>query len=631
MNITHLDGPLAQRLGWTLIHFLGQGTVLAILLGLALNALRRRSAHVRYLVACAGMAMLVAAPLVSFFALSKNTPIAGERRPAVTVTGDNQIPGATTPSEPTQMYRLFVGEREPIAVLTDWVDAHLPVLVFAWACGVGLLSLRLGVDWWQIQRLVAAGTPLEGDWTERATHLSERLGVARTVRLLQTVAGETPMALGWLRPVVLMPVSCLTGLAAGQLEAILAHELAHIRRHDYLVNLLQSIAETLLFYHPAVWWVSAQIRKEREHCCDDLAVAACGDAVGYAKALASLETLRSVPGRLALAANDGPLLARIRRVLGRPQSTSGVGLPVALIITLTLLLALARAATGQSAGGAAVLTPVTPLSAPPAEEQTPSQSSTPQVLLEVKFIELGPADVKATGLASVLQSFRESSPLFVTNRSGILQGPATFTNGMSLFEQPWMRGVESVVRGSSGVLTDPQMRVLLRAFEQRTRVSILAAPRVTTLSGRQAQVQTLDLRNTVSGLTAGETNIFSTTAIPVGTSVDVIPSIADDGNNVQITVIPGLTAFLGYEAPGPFQIQSDDGGKPLRAQLPLPRFHASQTLASVVVPDGQTAVISGFRNLTPPSKSKKRAVDNQVVIFITPTLIDATGRRIHEQ
>jgi hypothetical protein len=128
----------------------------------------------------------------------------------------------------------------------------------------------------------------------------------------------------------LLPVSALAGLSPQQLEAILAHELAHIRRHDYLVNLLQTLVETLLFYHPAVWWLSHRIRIERENCCDDLAVSLCGDPYAYARALADLEALRGDAGRLALAVTGGSLLHRVRRLLGAPSHDSrGPGWPAA--------------------------------------------------------------------------------------------------------------------------------------------------------------------------------------------------------------------------------------------------------------------------------------------------------------
>src|SRR5262249_62123234 len=121
---------------------------------------------------------------------------------------------------------------------------------------------------------------------------------------------------GWLHPVILLPASTLTGLSPGQIESILAHELAHIRRHDYLVNLLQSLVETLLFYHPGVWWVSRRIREERELCCDDLAVGVVGGPVLYAEALCRLERARGEAAALAVAASGGSLLARITRLVG---------------------------------------------------------------------------------------------------------------------------------------------------------------------------------------------------------------------------------------------------------------------------------------------------------------------------
>src|SRR5262249_26688490 len=148
-----------------------------------------------------------------------------------------------------------------------------------------------------------------------------------------------PMVIGWLRPVILLPASAMTGLTPQQLEAIIAHELAHIRRHDYLINLLQAVIETLLFYHPAVWWVSRRIRQEREHCCDDLAVAVCGDALTYARALLEMERLRAAGPQLAMAANGGLLMNRIRRLVGaQPKHADRFSGLFAGVIALTALI-----------------------------------------------------------------------------------------------------------------------------------------------------------------------------------------------------------------------------------------------------------------------------------------------------
>ncbi len=138
------------------------------------------------------------------------------------------------------------------------------------------------------------------------------------MRVLESVVVQVPAVVGWLRPVLLLPASALAGLTPTQLEAVIAHELAHIRRHDYLVNGLQTAVETLLFYHPAVWWVSTRIRQKREHCCDDVAIALCGDPVEYGRALADLDELRPPDGALVVAASGGSLTARIRRLVDGP-------------------------------------------------------------------------------------------------------------------------------------------------------------------------------------------------------------------------------------------------------------------------------------------------------------------------
>ena len=140
--------------------------------------------------------------------------------------------------------------------------------------------------------------------------------------MFESLLVEVPTVIGWLRPMILLPASALVGLSPQQLESLLVHELAHIRRHNYLVNLVQTTVETLLFYHPAVWWVSQQVREEREDCCDDLAVAVCGDVLVYARALAELEQLRAVGPHLAVAANGGHLLRRIQRLIGSPAPIS---------------------------------------------------------------------------------------------------------------------------------------------------------------------------------------------------------------------------------------------------------------------------------------------------------------------
>ena len=208
-----------------------------------------------------------------------------------------------------------------------------------------------------IQWLVRRETrPAAQPWAESLARLKDRLRIDRPVRLLGSIRLQVPVVVGWLRPVILLPVTALTGLPSDQLEAILAHELAHIRRYDYLVNLVQSVVETLLFYHPAAWWISGRVRAEREHCCDDWAVEVCGDRLTYARALAAIEEQRTAGWLLAPSARDGSLLDRVRRLLGvapaqeRPASGLAGTLALAAVALLGFLFFLTPAANLAQAG-----------------------------------------------------------------------------------------------------------------------------------------------------------------------------------------------------------------------------------------------------------------------------------------
>jgi uncharacterized protein (TIGR03435 family) len=196
------------------------------------------------------------------------------------------------------------------------VDALLPWIVPAWFAGVVLLLARASAGWWRVRSVhKTALASKRSKWQSAANRLASRLRLTRVVQIVELSEIDVPLVVGCLRPVVVLPIAALSQLNVAQVEAILAHELAHVRRHDYFVNLMQTLAETLLFYHPAVWWISARIRDEREHSCDDVAVAVCGDPVVYAAALTELEAWRSGELSLAAAATGGSLLSRVRRIL----------------------------------------------------------------------------------------------------------------------------------------------------------------------------------------------------------------------------------------------------------------------------------------------------------------------------
>jgi GWxTD domain-containing protein len=203
-----------------------------------------------------------------------------------------------------------------------------------WMAGVAVFYLRSLASWIAARRMQNTGiVPLAREWQDRFRNLCHRAGVSRPVALLESCLTEVPVVIGYLRPMILVPIGLAAGLRADQVEALLLHELAHIRRHDYLVNLLQGAVEGLLFYHPAVWWVSNIIRTEREHCCDDAVVAQHGDAHGYASALTALEMQRAPEA--ALAATGGSLVRRVRRLLRQPEGPQGS--PAAVIAAAVLL------------------------------------------------------------------------------------------------------------------------------------------------------------------------------------------------------------------------------------------------------------------------------------------------------
>jgi beta-lactamase regulating signal transducer with metallopeptidase domain/biopolymer transport protein ExbD len=303
--------PWIDIAGWTLLHFIWQGTAIAVVAALGLRFLHAAAPHVRYAVASTALAAMLVAPVTTAMRLSSFGPaVAGPPRSTSSISLALALPSdAATRDEARSPVRTAAGS--PLRL-----DAVLPAIVLLWLAGVVLLQLRLFSGWWRVRglhRLSLAAIP--SAWQTRAESLATQLGVRKLVRVVESAAVDIPSVIGFWRPVILLPIGALSGLTPSQADAILVHELAHIRRHDYLVNGLQHVAETLLFYHPAVWWISRRMRIEREHCCDGVVVETCGDPIDYAVALVELEAGRSSRPALAVAATDGSLVQRIRVML----------------------------------------------------------------------------------------------------------------------------------------------------------------------------------------------------------------------------------------------------------------------------------------------------------------------------
>ena len=306
-------GKLVPALGWVLLYFVWQGVIVGAVSAVLLWLLRHASARWRYAVCALALLLCLCIPTVHLLSLLSGTSLA-------------QLPMAAPPA-----WR---------AALQAW----MPALVLAWSAGVGLMSLRLclGLAW--VGRLRRQAVAAPAIWQARLDALALRMGLHRSRQVpLKLHAGlASPVTVGFWRPVILLPAALLSGMPVALLEALLAHELAHVRRWDYLVNLLQSVAEALLFFHPVVWWLSARMRAEREQVADALAAQALQDPQQLATALHALSLHTAAPQHsgLLMSARGGALLTRIERLMAPGPDTAGwkLAVPALLLACATLLL-----------------------------------------------------------------------------------------------------------------------------------------------------------------------------------------------------------------------------------------------------------------------------------------------------
>jgi beta-lactamase regulating signal transducer with metallopeptidase domain len=343
--------PLLDAAGWALIHSFWQGALVATLYA-CLSALAGRArANVRYAGALAALALLLVLPVFTASLVVRSPrglftreDLSSEGKWADSVRERERASREGLEHATRAPQTEASGAASQASTLGGWAEERLtvlvPWLVCAWLAGVILLASRFVGGWLLVLRLRRSATPVAERFEELLARVSERLRVSRAVRLCQSALVEAPTVVGHLRPIILIPASALLGLTPQQLEAVLAHELAHVRRYDYVVNLLQLAAETLLFYHPAAWWLSRRIRAEREHACDDAAVEATGDVLLYARTLAALEHMRGAhthAAALALAANGGSLMQRIQRLVNTNQRRPARPPVVAAALVVALL------------------------------------------------------------------------------------------------------------------------------------------------------------------------------------------------------------------------------------------------------------------------------------------------------
>lgn len=309
---------MVPLLATALMHFLWQGALVGVLAWMLLSVLHAARPQARYAVACGALLACVLLPALTFARLALGDAASIGTAPAL---ADAAI---AAPS---------AANGSMLSTLSSPSNPALPWIVALWAAGVGSLTLRMACGLWWVRRLRTS--PACGDaqrWEVCVDRLAWGFGIRRHVAVRLIEDGDSPLSIGWWKPMVLLPAAVVANMPASLLEALIAHELAHIRRHDYLVNLLQGVVEALLFYHPVVWWLSHRIRIERELIADDLAAKQLGDPRRLALALSELDRvaiavagtrsptpqLKTTHTALAQAAHGGQLMSRIRQLL-RPE------------------------------------------------------------------------------------------------------------------------------------------------------------------------------------------------------------------------------------------------------------------------------------------------------------------------
>ena len=381
-----------QTLAWSLLHFLWQGAAIAAVAAAFMAVLRKPAS--RYLIGITALALMLGSFVVTFAAISEPAATVAEVAAiGVPAAAPTSLNGASQHS-----VNELMEEQAAISSASDfaWIARGwlLGVFVFALRIAFGLAVLE------QLRRrnLIALPEAL----VIRFRILQHRLGIRRVIQYCECHSLNVPAVIGLFHPVVLLPVRALTGLTPEQLEAVIAHELAHVKRFDVAVNFFQVIAETLFFFHPAVWWLNKRIRADREDCCDDVAIAECGSTVGYARALATMETWRDVPD-FAMAVTGSPVATRVARLLGISQQQNGAR--TAGIVTASLALATALIAAGVSFG---VANPALAQSAGGSFQQLVTQADQAPAVTQFAHVVEAEEDVEDVVSAEVAQEEQEA-------------------------------------------------------------------------------------------------------------------------------------------------------------------------------------------------------------------------------
>jgi beta-lactamase regulating signal transducer with metallopeptidase domain/polyhydroxyalkanoate synthesis regulator phasin len=347
---------LFDAIGWAVLHSLWQGFLIGGVVLLLLHANRTHSASMRHAIAFLGLLAMLLAFVTTTTLLLVDGSDTASRVVASTATSGHLETATSTNDIPSP--DRATANTSPLIGATERDLSWLPgVITWAWLAGVGLMTVRLFGQWCWSRRLRHRGTePTDAAWTTMFDSLKARCGVGERVRLLVSRTIDSPMVVGWLHPVVLMPASVFTALDPEQLRTILVHELHHLARRDHLLNMVQAVIEAVLFFHPVTWWLSRQVRIERELRCDDATLEIADSPRSLAEALLALESLRTLNDTRAsfqLAATGGSLMHRITRLTGSsPQAPNCAGWRIISASTILAVAGASIAATSSESPAA---------------------------------------------------------------------------------------------------------------------------------------------------------------------------------------------------------------------------------------------------------------------------------------
>jgi bla regulator protein blaR1 len=370
MNFIYILIPenICNAIGWTIFHSLWQGVLVSIILGVSVLLVDKKSARFRYALAASSMLLMFIFSVITFSKVYQQQPNLSSSKANTFLVYQNL-------SDESQTYDAAQNKTDsffqPIKSIQKYFEDYLPLIVTGWLAGLLIFSIRFMGGIIYIHRLKTHGVQtVDLELESLLPQMIDKIKFGRPIKLFKSILVHVPITIGYLKPVILLPLGIIGVLPQNQIEAIIAHEIAHIKRYDFIVNIFQTLAETVFFYHPMMWWISSVIRAERENCCDDIAIELCGNPVEYSKALVNIQEMNNQESPFALAAigKSNQLFRRIKRMNANKKTNLNYGIKFALFTVLILCIAIASlystntyGSESKNANTASFVNPFTPI------------------------------------------------------------------------------------------------------------------------------------------------------------------------------------------------------------------------------------------------------------------------------